>query len=130
MRSLIQDGRVQNSRAARALLQVSRFEQDHWLFTCLLLSDCFHRQCCERLLELPLLLQVDRKFFIRPDMHETEAYQVTVALLQYLPGRGVSDLESICFLNLPDSAMLPCRMRRCKLATSRPYPPPICASHG
>lgn len=27
----------------------------------------------------PELLQVDRKFFIRPDMHESEAYQVRLA---------------------------------------------------
>ena len=74
VKELIQEDRVQHPRAVQALLKVvllassSRVHQD--LHTCYL--PCLAGAWCKACVSL----QVDRKFFIRPDMHETDAFQV------------------------------------------------------
>ena len=77
VKELIQEKRVQHPRAVQALLKVALFMQTFpnppdlcmqaGLFPVTLLLDSRHVSG----------LQVDRKFFICPDMHETDAYQVS-----------------------------------------------------
>ena len=74
VKELIQEKRLQHPRAVQALLKVvlpASSSQCIWGFVCRL-PPCLAGACCEAC----ICLQVDRKFFIRPDMHETDAYQV------------------------------------------------------
>ena len=80
VKGLIQEGRLQHPRAAQAMLKANLCSDNKAAQAIKLLP---HTWCMKGAYvgnlsasDMPESLQVDRKFFIQPDMHESEAYQV------------------------------------------------------